>query len=83
MVSLICFYLGGFFGDLGGVGGYDGIAPRWLFEKAMNGEYPYLFEASETASIVFLGVSVLLGIYMVGLYLYMLAVIIRRKLKGL
>ncbi|MBN0989885.1 hypothetical protein [Amphritea pacifica] len=33
LASFIMLYIGAFLGDLGGVGGYDGIAPKWLYEK--------------------------------------------------
>ena len=58
--SLVMLYIGVFLGDLGGVGGYDGIAPRWLYEKVMfqsNGTY---FQLAEDGAITSLAIGLFL-----------------------
>ena len=82
-ITFIILYLGVFFGDLGGIGGYDGFAPKWLYEKSIYEGYPYLFEVSEVAGILFLGAGIVIGLLVLLLYLYMLGTIVHRKIKGL
>lgn len=67
--SLLMLYFGVFLGDLGGVGGYDGVAPLWLYEKInIQPGNDRLFQAAETGSIVSLVTGlILLIIFFVGL----------------
>ncbi|AJQ95661.1 hypothetical Protein YC6258_03625 [Gynuella sunshinyii YC6258] len=56
-------YIGAFLGDLGGVGGYDGIAPKWLYEKInIQSGYEALFHLAEKGSIISLVSAVVLWI---------------------
>lgn len=82
-ISLVIYCLGVFFGDLGGVGGYDGIAPRWLYEKSINEEISYLFEFSEVASIVLMATSIITFLVVLVLYSHMLGVVVFRRIKSL
>ncbi|WP_444942913.1 hypothetical protein ACJJIK_12380 [Microbulbifer sp. ZKSA006] len=53
-------YLGMFFGDLGGVGGYDGVAPKWLYEKVMlDPSYEFIFNISVIGSISSLALALI------------------------
>jgi hypothetical protein len=82
-ISLTLYYLGLFFADLGGIGGYDGIAPRWLYEKSIYEEFPFLFETSEIVSILFLAAGTILGLFVLLLYMYMAGTIVYLKIKSL
>ena len=60
MCTFIAYYIGLFLGDLGGVGGYDGIAPKALYLKVV--EQPgndFLSQISEIGSIFFLSLAVI------------------------
>ena len=78
------FYLGMFLGDLGGVGGYDGIAPKWLFDKVNHQPgNETLFTVSEYGSIIFLSVGFLtFSIFIVLLIFSIFNRIKRRKVNS-
>ncbi len=74
--SVGLLYVGMFFGDLGGVGGYDGIAPRWLYEKVnLQPGNDVLSKLAAKGSIVSLCLGVLSFIASVGC---MIAFVVKR-----
>ena len=86
IISLLLFpifiYLGMFFGDLGGVGGYDNIASRWLYEEVMFGEtYSWLFAFSEFVSPIFLMFGLVTLVLAFFLTVYSLAKQLREKFR--
>lgn len=61
IISLILFYVGVFLGDLGGIGGYDGIAPHWLYEEVvLNSKNEIYFNLAQSWSIYTMLASVIL-----------------------
>jgi len=61
ITSLLLFYVGVFLGDLGGIGGYDGVAPRWLYEKVvLNPENEMYFDLAQSWSIYMMLASVIM-----------------------
>ena len=59
------FYAGLFLGDLGGIGGYDGFAPKWLYENVNSQPgNELLFKVAEKGSIVSLCLGLILFFYL-------------------
>lgn len=53
--------MGVFLGDLSGIGGYDGIAPRWLYEEVvLNSKNEIYFTLAQSWSIYTMLASVIL-----------------------
>jgi len=84
LISIALILAGGFFGDLGGVGGYDGIAPKWLYDKVMfSGSQSNLPDVFANLSIGFMILGILTLIITFIVYLYMFGVLIYRRINGL
>lgn len=72
-------YIGVFLGDLGGVGGYDGFASRWLYEKInFQPGNDLLFQLAEKVSVIALALGLMLMLVFVGCVIHM----ILRKVKS-
>ncbi|WLQ13047.1 hypothetical protein O5O45_25290 [Hahella aquimaris] len=72
--SILFFCVGVFLGDLAGIGGYDGIAPRFLYEKLnLQPGNERLFHMAETGSIALLWIGIILFlIFLVGLIIFLI-----------
>ena len=71
-ISILVIYAGVFFGDLGGIGGYDNFAPKWLYEKVMYSDNPLYFKISENLSIFLMAVGIVMFFSSILLYIYVL-----------
>jgi len=83
LISLVLLLGAGFFGDLGGVGGYDGVAPKWLYDKIMFGPESTLPDLFANLSIGFMVLGILVFLITLLAYLYMFGVLVRRKINDL
>ncbi|MCV6623235.1 MAG: hypothetical protein OIF51_15950 [Cellvibrionaceae bacterium] len=75
--SLVMLYIGLFLGDLGGVGGYDGIAPGWLYEKVIFQSSDTIFQLAGRGSRA----SLAIGLFLLAAFIVCLVIFIVQRFR--